>query len=107
MNKPCQAIATAKHSPMYFRFRINQAENDPGNKPWTGEIAAIRKINGMANRTEKPIIVDTPEPDDMSTPDALTIMTSDIGTETSQNNRQPLIALFFGAGLELLSINFS
>jgi hypothetical protein len=52
-------------------------------------------MKGTAQRTENPIIVETPGPVVRSAPVIATAMTMDIGTEMSQNNLQPLMALFF------------
>jgi len=52
-------------------------------------------MKGTAKRTENPIMCDTPDPVDMSVPINSTIMTADMGMETSQNNLHPLMTLFF------------
>gem|GEM_PF-4698108 len=52
-------------------------------------------MKGTANRTENPIMCDTPDPVDMSVPVNSTAMTADIGTEMSQNNLHPLMILLF------------
>lgn len=93
MNKPCQAIATAKHKPTYFRLRSNHAENGPRNNVWAADAATTRYMKGTAQRTENEIISDTPAPVDISARIVVASITADIGTETSQNNRHPLMAL--------------
>ena len=106
MNKPCHAIATAKHIPIYFRLRNHHIGKGPGNRVWTDDAATTRNMNGTANRTENPIIDDTPAPVDMSAPIIATIMKMDIGIEMSQNNLHSLMALFFSTALRSILMDF-
>ena len=107
MNKPCQAMATAKHIPIYFRLRSNHIGNGPGNSVCTEDMATTRNMKGTAQRTEKPIIVDTPAPVDMSAPIVAMKMTMDIGIEMSQNNLHLLMALFASIVLRSRLIYFN
>ena len=107
MNKPCHAITTAKHIPIYFRLRSNHIENGPGNSVCTEDMATTRNMKGTAQRTEKPIIVDTPAPVDMSAPIVAMKMTMDIGIEMSQNNLHLLMALFVSIVLRSRLIYFN
>jgi hypothetical protein len=95
MNKPCHAIATAKHIPIYLRLRSNHSGNGPGNSVCKEDAATTRNMKGTAQRTEKPIIVDTPAPVDISASIMAMTITMDIGIEISQNNLHWLMALFF------------
>ena len=106
MNKPCHAITTAKHIPIYFLLRSNHIENGPGNSVCTEDMATTRNMKGTAQRTEKPIIVDTPAPVDMSAPIVAMKMTMDIGIEMSQNNLHLLMALFFSIAFRSMLIYF-
>ena len=63
-------------------------------------------MKGTAKRTEKPIIVDTPGPVDMSVPIISMTMTRDIGIEMSQNNLHSLMALFFSITFRSILIFF-
>ena len=63
-------------------------------------------MKGTAQRTENAIIVDTPGPVDMSVPIMAITMTMHIGMETSQNNLQPLMALFFSTTCRSIVIYF-
>ena len=93
MNKPCHAIATAKHMPIYLRLRKSHIVNGPGNSALRADVAVTRKIKGTAQRTENEIICETAAASDMSSPIiSITIMT-DIGTDTSQNSFHWFIAL--------------
>ena len=104
MNKPCQAIATAKHRPKYLRLRSNHIGSGPGKRICSEDIATTRNIKGTAKRTEYPIIDDTPGPVDKSTPIISTTMTMDIGIAMSQNKLQALIALVFRTVFRLMLI---
>ena len=52
-------------------------------------------MKGTAQRTENPIISDTPDPVDISTPIMAMTMIMHIGIEISQNKFHLLMALFF------------
>ena len=106
MNRPCHAIATAKHIPMYFRLRSNHVVNGAGNNVCSADIATTTAMNGTAQRTEKPIICNTPGAVDRSTVDISTTMTMDIGTATSQNSLHWLMALFCSTAFRSMLMYF-
>ena len=64
-------------------------------------------MNGTAQRTEKPIISETPGALLISTCDTSKTMARDIGKEISQNSRQPFKALIFRTSLPLILMIFN
>ena len=95
MKRPCHAMATAKHKPMYFRLRSSHAGIGPGNNLCSADIPTTRKIMGTANRTEYPIMCDTAGGVDISSDIISRIIMALIGIETSKKSPQPLSALVF------------
>ena len=61
-------------------------------------------MKGTAKRTENPIISETPDPVDISTPIIAMTIIVDIGIEISQNKFHLLMALFFNIVLRLVLI---
>ncbi len=61
-------------------------------------------MKGTAQRTENPIISETPGPVDISTPIIAMTMIVDIGIEIRQNKLHLLMALFFNIVLRLVLI---
>ena len=85
INEPCHAIATAKHMPMYLRFRNHHLVKVLGKSICTADAAVTMKMNGTAQRTEIPIISDTACGSVISCCCIAMKMIIDIGIDITQN----------------------
>jgi hypothetical protein len=62
MNNACQAIATAKQSPKYFRLRSIHALKSEEKSACTDEAEKATSRQGTAQRTDSWIMEETPWP---------------------------------------------